>query len=83
MHADMLAEDAGDKARNTDRLIAEVRDPSNRQKTVAIEYARAVMSGAAVDWRAVNDAIMKRWSNAGLKRVKSFAWARIEYRGKE
>jgi len=45
------------------------------QKQVAQSYALALKSSWKTDWKRVNDAIIKRWSFAGLNRIKNLAWS--------
>lgn len=54
------------------------------QKQIASTYAMAIVSESrcvdAPDWRAINEAICKRWSPAGRERVKRMAWRILEKR---
>jgi hypothetical protein len=43
------------------------------QKQIAQSYALAMRSSWPTDWKRVNEAIIKRWSFAGLNRVKNMA----------
>ena len=63
-------------------LLAEIEDTRLKQADVALTYAMALVSSEhnAVNWAKVNQAIMDRWSLAGLKRVKEMAWKRVETR---
>ena len=48
------------------------------QKDIALTYAMAMRSadnGRDTDWRRINEAIIARWSMAGLTRVKKMAHA--------
>lgn len=48
------------------------------QRDVAQTYRLAMESanhGETPDWKRINTAILKRWSPAGLKRVKELAWS--------
>ncbi len=47
------------------------------QEEAAERYAVALRDEyrASVDWSAVNDTIIDRWSISGLERVKKLAWA--------
>jgi hypothetical protein len=45
------------------------------QKQIAQSYALALRSSWPTDWKAVNEAIIKRWSVAGLTRIKNMAWS--------
>lgn len=46
-----------------------------KQKQIAQIYALALVSSWPTDWRRVNEAIIKRWSFAGLNRIKNMAWS--------
>lgn len=43
------------------------------QKQIAMTYALALRSSWPTDWKRVNEAIIKRWSFAGLNRIKNLA----------
>lgn len=45
------------------------------QTEVAKSYALALRSSWPTDWKKVNEAIMARWSFAGLNRIKKMAWS--------
>ena len=62
----------------TQVLIAEALNPVITQKSIALTYALAINSSETKDWKAINDAIIKRWSVSGLERIKKMAWKRIE-----
>lgn len=51
------------------------------QASVAKTYALALRSEVPADWKRINEAILKRWSKAGLARIKASAWRKVE--GKE
>ena len=57
-------------------LLEEIADKHFTQKSVALTYAMAMESSERVDWYVVNQAIIKRWSESGLERVKRMAWAK-------
>ena len=46
-----------------------------KQKQIAQTYALALRSTWPTDWQRVNSAIVKRWSMAGLQRIKKLAWS--------
>ncbi len=46
-----------------------------KQKAIAQTYALALRSSWPTDWKRVNEAIIKRWSKSGLKRIKEMAWS--------
>jgi len=64
----------------TDTLIMEISLPEIKQPSLALTYAMALCCSAKTDWRAVNQAIIARWSFSGLERVKKLAWKRVESR---
>lgn len=43
------------------------------QRQVAQTYAMALRSSWPTDWARANEAVIKRWSRAGLERVKNMA----------
>lgn len=61
-------------------LLQEISDRHFSQKSVALTYAMAMCSNETKDWHAINTAIVKRWSESGLERIKRMAWKRIEQR---
>lgn len=52
------------------------------QKQIALTYAMAIISernkADLPDWAKINQAILDRWGQKGLNRVKNLAWALIE-----
>jgi hypothetical protein len=45
------------------------------QTQIAQTYALGLRSSWPTDWKRVNEAIIKRWSFAGLNRIKNLAWS--------
>lgn len=62
----------------TDVILREIACKQARQKDIALTYAMAIKSEAQEadkpDWRAINEAILARWSLRGLNRIKRYAW---------
>jgi hypothetical protein len=56
-------------------LLHEIMMKEIKQKDVACTYALALRSSENTDWQSVNQAIINRWSMAGLKRIKNMAWS--------
>lgn len=48
-----------------------------RQDYAAKDYASLFITGQT-EWKEINAAIIKRWSESGLRRVKKMAWQIIE-----
>jgi hypothetical protein len=59
----------------TETLIEEITVLKLTQKDVAITYGLALRDPSNVDWPRVNQAIIERWSEAGLERIKKLAWS--------
>ena len=59
-------------------LLLEISLPEMRQPDIAKTYALALRSGAKTDWGKVNQAIIQRWSFAGLERIKKLAWKAVK-----
>lgn len=61
----------------TQVILNEVGHKECTQRDVALSYALAIKSAAqkadTPDWRAINTAIIERWSMAGLERIKKAA----------
>jgi hypothetical protein len=58
----------------TAEILAEVARAKTRDGVVAV-YAQAIASWRdSTDWSRVNEAIMTRWSKAGLAYIKAQAW---------
>ena len=57
-------------------LLDEISTKKIRQNSLALTYAMAMMSSECdrIDWRKVNEAIIKRWSFFGLEYIKNRAW---------
>lgn len=62
----------------TQVLLQEVQDEKFDQASVAMTYAMAIRSSHETNWKAVNEAIISRWSRSGLERIKRMAWRIIE-----
>ena len=59
----------------TNVLLDEIADKKAHQRDVAKTYRLALMSSEKTDWKIVNQAILRRWSLSGLKRIKKLAWS--------
>lgn len=44
------------------------------QKSIALTYALAIRSSWPTDWKRVNAAIVAKWGERGLRRIKRLAW---------
>ena len=65
------------------RILSQIQDKSRVQYDIAMLYADCIdqySSGAAINFSAINAAIMARWSKSGLLRIKRAAWTLIENR---
>lgn len=60
--------------RPTQTILDELKHPEIKQRSVALTYALAIRSHGETDWEKVNQAIITRWSRAGLERIKKMAW---------
>lgn len=63
------------------QLEREIADPRMKRADVALTYAFGLRQEGEVrevDWRKVNEAIIERWSMAGLKWIKTRAWKLLE-----
>jgi hypothetical protein len=63
------------------QLLAEIADPRMKRADVALTYAFAIrqgQQGESIDYAKVNHAIIERWSMAGLRWIKTEAWAWVE-----
>jgi hypothetical protein len=58
-------------------LLNEIGMKEMKQKQIAQTYRLALASSEAkdMDWKKVNEAIIARWSVAGLNRIKNMAWS--------
>ena len=57
-------------------IVAEILEAKNRDEAAAV-YARALRIfgvGDILDWKAVNEGILSRWSTNGLVYIKEKAW---------
>ena len=59
-------------------LLDEIAEPKYTHTGIAATYAMAICSSDTVDWKAVNRAIVKRWSISELMRIKRQAWRLID-----
>ena len=55
------------------RFITAVETGSTR-KQLAVIYAEALRDGQEHDWRAMNHAVLTRFSMSGLSQIKKWAW---------
>ena len=47
-----------------------------KQRDIAQTYALGLKSSqVSTDWKRINEAIIARWSKAGLERIKKMAWS--------
>jgi hypothetical protein len=67
-------------AMTTSTILEEVKRPESTQRDVASFYGLALRSSWETNWPAVNAAIIERWSQSGLERIKAAAW-KGEWRG--
>lgn len=59
----------------TRTLLQEIGDKRMKRNDVAMVYALALRSSETTDWKAVNEAIVKRWSLHALDWIKTRAWS--------
>jgi hypothetical protein len=57
----------------TGTLLREIAEPSSKRRDIAKTYALALRSSEATDWKAVNAAIIARWSVSALNWIKEQA----------
>lgn len=62
----------------TKTILGEIAMPKLKQPDIAKTYALAIKSDEKIDWSAINQAIIARWSRSGLNRVKQMAWRILE-----
>lgn len=59
----------------TQHLLTEIADRKFTRRAVAQSYRLAMASSEPTDWGQVNAAIIARWGERGLERVKALAWS--------
>lgn len=59
-------------------ILEECADKRFTQKSVVASYAWAITGQEKIDWKKVNAAIVARWSQSGLIRIKNAAWKLIK-----
>lgn len=63
-------------------LLNEISQKECKRADIAQTYAMAIASSEAtnglINWSTVNNAIVARWSKAGLKWIKERAWKIVE-----
>lgn len=57
----------------TSTLLDEIARPESKRRDVAKTYCLALRSSEPTDWRAVNTAIIARWSVSALNWIKKQA----------
>jgi len=68
---------------DVENVIKQEIEAKAKQKTIALTYAFALVASYEVDFRTINQMIIKRWSLSGLDRVKKMAWKLVEEKGKQ
>lgn len=61
-------------------LEREIADRRMTRDDVALTYAFGLAQPGEVDWPAVNQLILDRWSMAALRYIKDKAWRYVEQR---
>jgi hypothetical protein len=59
----------------TRTLLDEVARKEAKRLDIAKTYGLALRSSYPTDWRAVNEAIINRWSMSALEWIKKQAWS--------
>lgn len=63
----------------TQSILSEIENKKIHQKDVALMCALAIANNHdLVDWKQVNEAIVKRWSKSARERVLTMAWKIVE-----
>lgn len=57
-------------------IMNEIEDKAFTRNDVAHTYAILIQKGHQ-EWRSINEAILKRWSPAGLRWIKEQAWKQV------
>ena len=66
----------------TETLVNAAGNHDYRRVEVAALYGVAIAyDGGHMDWPAVNQAILARWSKSGLKTIKGWAWGGVKHAG--
>jgi len=68
---------------NVEAVMVRELESKATQKTVALTYAFALISSEKIDFKKINQLIIKRWSLSGLDRVMKMAWKLVEEKGKK
>ena len=64
----------------TKTVLDEISNPKLKQRDIAKTCAIIITSRVEADWKAINEAIVKRWSPSARERVLGMAWKMIEKR---
>ena len=67
----------------TKTVLDEISNPQLKQRDIAKTCALIIMSKVEADWKAINAAIVERWSPSARERVLGMAWRMIEKRSFE
>ena len=62
----------------TETILHEINELKLSQKDVAKTAALIISSGIDADWKAINSAIVTRWSKSARERVLGMAWKIVE-----
>lgn len=67
---------------STEELLAKIADHRTRRRDVAACYRAGIAPATCdrIDWKAVNGAILERWSLHALNWIKQEAWRTTEAR---
>lgn len=64
-------------------ILEEIAVPEVKRKSIAQTYAFGIGSSEDINWKRINEAIVKRWSISGLNYIKRIAWKMVEHKNEQ
>lgn len=61
-------------------VLQEIADKRMNRNTVALTLAFGLRQNDDLDWKKINQAILKRWSKSGREYILKRAWGLVEGR---
>lgn len=59
-------------------VLQEIADKRMNRNTVALTLAFGLRQNDDLDWKKINEAILKRWSQSGREYILKRAWGLVE-----
>ena len=61
-----------------DQFLVILLSPKCKQINAALLYSQMLLHKDSIDWQIIDQAIIDKWSESGLGKIKNMAWQIIE-----